>query len=287
MSSIKKEISHNTIANEIRMLRSMQKGAFLIVEGDGDVRFFAKHLGISKDQIVIGFGKERVINVVFSLEGSGFQGVVGVVDKDFWDFHPPKEIPNNIVVVSEQNDIEIMLLLSPALDDVLREFGSAEKCEAARADGEEGIAKSILKEGAKIGIIRLISERDDCSLKFDEMKYQFKDNSSMIIDLRRTVEHILGRSEKKISAEDLMIEVNRLFNSLTDFAGYCSGHDCVRVLGRALKSYFGSDNQFDSEKRIKNLEKILRLASDREWFYQTNIFADLRCWEEKSGYSLM
>ena len=64
----------------------------------------------------------------------------------------------------------------------------------------------------------------------------------------------------------------------------CSGHDCVRVLGRALKNEYGHSHQFNNEKGAKLLEGILRIAYELNDFQSTRAFNAIRSWEKKRGF---
>ena len=74
--------SPGTLVAEIKMLRTSHDGAFLIVEGKDDVRFWRprRHAGCD---LIDGEGKPNVIGAVRRLDATRFGGALGVVGSDF------------------------------------------------------------------------------------------------------------------------------------------------------------------------------------------------------------
>ena len=74
--------SPGTLIAEIKMLRMSNDGAFLIVEGKDDVRFWLSRRHATCD-LIDGEGKQNVIGAVQRLDDTQFGGALGVVDSDF------------------------------------------------------------------------------------------------------------------------------------------------------------------------------------------------------------
>src|SRR6267378_656553 len=94
------------IANEIRLKRSHHPGAFLVLEGRDDRLLNEVLTDRGACQIVVGEGKERVLDIVSILEHDGFPGVLGLVDADFDRINGVAYGPN--VVVTDGHDLESM-----------------------------------------------------------------------------------------------------------------------------------------------------------------------------------
>ncbi len=71
-----------TIAAEIKMMRSAHSGAFLVVEGASDARFWRPRRR-GDCEIVDGEGKQNVVRGVRRLDAESVGGVLGIVDDDY------------------------------------------------------------------------------------------------------------------------------------------------------------------------------------------------------------
>lgn len=70
-----------TIASEIKMMRTEHAGAFLVVEGVTDMRFWRPRK-CEECELVDGEGKHNVIGGIRRLDGERIDGVLGIVDDD-------------------------------------------------------------------------------------------------------------------------------------------------------------------------------------------------------------
>lgn len=113
-------------ANSIRMNRSLHSGAFLIVEGYTDLRFYKKFIDDTNCSLMPAFGKNNAIKTLEILEADGFKGVLVIVDADFWKFDGVDPGSPNIIL-TDTYDRESMLICSNALDKVLNDFGEHRK----------------------------------------------------------------------------------------------------------------------------------------------------------------
>jgi hypothetical protein len=109
-----------TTANTILMLRTRFKGAFLLLEGDTDIRLFSNLTDYAKCKLIPTFGKSNAIQTLIELEKREATGVLAIVDSDYWVLEGKKT--GNNLLLTDTHDIETMILLSPALEKVLREY---------------------------------------------------------------------------------------------------------------------------------------------------------------------
>lgn len=288
MSSIKEEISGETIANDVRLQRATHKGSFLLVEGSDDANLFKKFSDSQQCSIIVCLGRRRLLEAITVLEKAAFSGALGIADKDFADFvgFPTFE---GKVVFTDENDIEIMILCSPALDNLLGEFGAKDRVSAIVESGGKQVCDLVFDAASFVGALRLVSQVEGWSLSFEGMTYQFIDLNSYCFDESKTVRHVLGRSKRRpcMTNDEILTRVQEQVSQIDMAKKLCCGHDCLRVLGKALKKKFGNTNEFNGAGRAKTLGRILRLAYDFDFFRQTNACQEIRKWETVTGFKVL
>ena len=284
MNSIQREINAESVANFIRLHGASCRGSYLIVEGPADEHLMKKFCSEANCLIVVALSRENVIGAILVLEEDDFTRALGLVDRDYSDFFPEACESSNIVY-TEENDVEVMIMCSPALDFFLAGYGSVAKIKDVEEARGASVRELLFQSAAHIGGLRLISRKQSLSLKFSEMKYRFESNKGFDIDIEKQFSHVLGRSKGTVdmSMGDLTQRAKDLISEVENMVSLCSGHDCTRILGRSMKSVFGSDNQFDSSKGAKSIEKILRLAYEWRFFEQTSTCVDIREWENRNN----
>lgn len=289
MSSIKDGINGSTIANQIRLERSLHEGSFFLVEGNGDANVFKKFCDLQVCSIIICMGKENLLDARTELKKSGFCGVLGFADRDFTEILSGPNVSGEIVFTDE-NDMEIMILCSAALDNMLEEFGNQNRISSTVNVEGMSVRDLIFSSASVVGTLRLLSQKEGWSLQFEGMTYQFVSNKSYSLDEVKTVRHVLGRSNFKVNMEESdIVTLIRSSSMLPDIPrkNLCCGHDCVRVLGRALKSALGNSKEFNNDAGAVTLEKVLRLAYEFEYFKKTNAYDEIRNWETISGFKIL
>ena len=288
MNSIKDGINATTICVDIRLQRQQHKGSFLLVEGENDKNLFTGFCDTEDCSIVVCLGRERLLAVVAELYGENFSGVLGFADRDFVDMVPRQPFRGD-VVFTDENDMEIMILCSSAFDKVTGTYGRADKVGAAEVTASMSAREMVFQSASAVGTLRLLAQQKGWPLVFDEMKYQFTRTNSYCLDDAATVRHVLARSKATVNMkEDEIIDVVRNRESLqVQVKRLCNGHDCVRVLGRALKTVFGNMGQFNSGPGASLLEGALRLAYDLRYFSRTKAYREIREWEARAGYKVL
>ena len=283
-SSIRGAIDAQTLATEVKLHRASFLGCILLVEGSGDALLYGRF--VSKDQCLIltAFSRENVEGALVELSASNVAGVLGLVDRDYDEADGADVLEN--IIRTEENDLEMMIICSPALDAVLKEYGSTRKINKAETTAKKNVRDVLFECASVIGAVRVLSKRNKLNLKFAGMKWRFKAAGNVQIDVDRQYRQILVRS---ITVEGwdlvrLKQEAKVVVINAEDAKHLCRGHDVVRVLARALRKMLGSDSQFDSEDRVLNLERILRLAYDWEDLRKTKIYSRITRWEEHSGF---
>ena len=73
------------IAAEAHMIRATDRHrAILIVEGSTDARVYGRLVSETECRLIPATGKDKAISALELLENGGFNGVLTIVDADFW-----------------------------------------------------------------------------------------------------------------------------------------------------------------------------------------------------------
>ncbi len=288
MNSIYNEIDGTSIATQIRLESAVHFGSFLLVEGDSDANLFGNFIDKKTCFIVVCAGRPNLLDAITELDVTGFHRALGFADRDFSEYLGYPEF-RGTVVFSDENDVEIMILCSTALNRFLREFGDHERIEAITKSEKKQVCDLIFDAASFIGALRLISQTEGWSLSFGGMTYQFMPKNSFSLDETKTIKHVVGRSSVRpgLSEDQILTQVKDISSKYNGSKNLCSGHDCMRILGKALKSKLGTESRFDNKNGTKDLESIFRLTYDYDEFRKTKAYSEVRNWEKRSGYKTL
>ena len=262
------------IANEIRLLRQVHQGAFLIVEGRDDRLFMERFTCLEKCKIKVARGKENVRQVLEILNEDRFPGAVGLIDADFDRIEVPQTGSPNLVM-PEYHDLETMLICSPALGRVLIELGSQSKLD----NFDEPVLDAILRRGLPLGCLRLHSKRAKLDLRFDDLNYNdWIDRSTFQWSTSRLVEVVKNHSQRQdLSSVELESAIEELLDDQYNPRELCNGTDLVEILSIGLRGKLGNEDR--STANANALRRSLRLAYSEQDFSSSKLEASIRTWE--------
>lgn len=270
------------IANEIRMTRTLHDGAFLIVEGDKDARFYKHIVDLGKCRITIAQNRENAVQIVTILQGDNFAGLLAIVDADF-DTLEGKVFTSSNIFITDTHDLETMMLKSPALEKLLMEIGSDAKLgEFVKVRGKD-LREALVEEGLTLGYLRWVSLRHGHALKFEGLKYRdFTDLTTLTINQSRLIKTVKNHSRKpKLSDRELQRQIETIRDEKHDKWHVCCGHDLIGILSIGLRKAIGSRDSKEVEPEI--IERGLRLAYESAWFRDTRLYASIKAWEGING----
>jgi 5S rRNA maturation endonuclease (ribonuclease M5) len=253
---MKDQITPDRIANSIRLLRGDHEGVFLIVEGHSDKLIYERLVNKQEVRVTIASGKNNAIKALSILEKEdSFRRVVAVIDADFSRIE--QQIPDsNNLFLTDEHDLEMMLIKSPAFDKLLKERGSEEKIKAFTED----IRETLLKLGQEIGKLRLLSLRNKLDLKFEGLKFvKFIDKEKLSINIDKLIISIKNHSQKlSLDEQQIKQDLSAISDENHDPWQLCCGHDFIDILAIALCQVLGIWNANDVKTEV--LERELRLA---------------------------
>ncbi len=271
---MREQITPDRIANSIRLLRSNHEGVFLIVEGHSDKLIYERLVNKQEVRVTIASGKNNAIKALSILEKENFRRVVAVIDADFSRIEQ-QILDSNNLFLTDEHDLEMMLIKSAAFDKLLKERGSEEKIAAFPKD----IRETLLKLGQEIGKLRLLSLRNKLDLKFEGLKFgKFIDKEKLSINIDELIRSIKNHSQKlSLDEQQIKQDLSVISDENHDPWQLCCGHDFISILAIALWKVLGTWNATDVKK--EDLERDLRLAYELSYFYQTQIYQLMVNWQ--------
>ena len=143
-----------TLVAEIKMGRMSHDGAFLLVEGNDDVRFWTPTARRHADcKLVDGEGKQNVIGGIQKLDATSLPGVLGIVDSDY-DPLNGIDIGSDNLLLTDAHDLECLLCRSSALDKVLAKYGNRPKIERFEDETGTDVRTGLLERTLVFGRLR-------------------------------------------------------------------------------------------------------------------------------------
>ena len=265
-----------TLAAEIKMTRANHSGAFLIVEGVNDVRFWTPRRRRHVDcELVDGEGKQNVVGAVQRLDTVKFDGVLGVVDSDY-DSLNGVTLGSDNLVATDAHDLECLLCRSSALDTALAEFGSPEKIQ--RFERQEGIdvRTSLLNRAQIFGRLRWVVQGLELSIDSQLISVpRFVDDSSWTVDSDELIRTVQGEIS---DGSVLSAQIDSL--ALPDPWHVARGPDLIELLRIGLKHVLGD---LPNTTGYKEISRLLRAAIPTEELKITNFGTDIRRWEARNS----
>jgi Protein of unknown function (DUF4435) len=271
---VQESITPEFYANEIRMRRSTYKGAFLIVEGDTDAKFYRQLIDSDYCQVSIARNRDMAIKVLLVLQKTATPGIIAIVDKDFDELNGT--LPNiDNLFFTDTHDLETLLLRSPALDKLLIEFGSHEKL----LNFDRDIREVLLQAGCSIGYLLWVSLKDGFNLKFEGIDFpKFIDETTLNIDEVQLIQAVKNKSQQpNLSAVALLQSLTAQKDPNHDRWQVCCGHHLIEILSFGLRKTLGTNKSQDI--MIDKLEMALRLAYEANDFRRTALYVTIVAWE--------
>jgi hypothetical protein len=197
-------------------------------------------------------------------------------DSDYDEFRQISSGAPN-VILTDEHDLETMLIRSKAFDKVLRELGSRSKIANITAQGVD--LRILIRDAIHpLGVLRLYSLAKNLSLNFEGLRFRFLDKKTMKSDVIAMVKEVHAHSQMMQSSYEAVHQFVVCWQAKEhDWWRMCCGHDLAVALGKALQSLIGT-NQAGSVS-ADEMESRLRLAYGPDDFRATSLFTQIRIWE--------
>lgn len=276
----------DSIANEVLLVRDKYKGTVLLLEGDSDEKLFRKFAADPDMLIIPTWGKQNAIDAVEILESCEQEGIVAIVDADFAHLNGSLPTSQN-VLITDDHDIEMMIIRTDSFCAVLRELGSLVKIRKFAEGLKREVREILLQKSLIVGHFRLLSFLDGLNLKFDGLHFErFVSRDSLELDSEALVTNILALTKNpQLEAGPIHLRVQKVIEEHTNDDPYqvCCGHDFVAIFGIGLRKLLGSKSKETASPEAVCI--ALRLAYDAEKFRQTVLYSSAKDWSDKNqGY---
>ena len=260
------------------MLRTSHDGAFLILEGKDDIRFWRPRRHTTCD-LIDGEGKLNVIGTVQRLESARFAGVLGIVDSDFEQV-TGKHFESSNLLYTDAHDLECLLCRSSALDKVLAEHGDPEKIRRFETAGTD-VRSALLERALVFGRLRLAALLARPAVELQVPVPRFVDANTWTVD-----EEALIRQAVPDSPRDADAIASRL-GQLPEVDPWhvVRGHDIIAILRIGLRRVLGD---LPASIGAKDIAGLLRAGMSPEDLRGTGLWADMRAWQiANSPYAVL
>lgn len=288
-------ITVERIANAI-MLNTSFNGYYLVVEGPKDSNLYGKFMDDKNIAIKEAFGNQRVQKVLELLEKRGFDRKIGIIDSDF------RKITDDLIemdglFITDDHDIEIMVMKTKALESVVRVFCSKAKIQSFEKKNGKTIREKLLELGSEIGYLKLANKTYDLGLVFkpknpegNQLKYKnfISDKTLEYLGDEKLIETVfnysINRTEKIEGKEVINQRLSDLKKDDYDVSQLVNGHDLSNILFLLMKKVFGSNNKMLYDHNA--VEDSLTLAYDFNDFKETDLYKDLKVWSVENKIQL-
>ncbi|MBF0549823.1 MAG: DUF4435 domain-containing protein [Deltaproteobacteria bacterium] len=284
-------ITPRRTANAILMLRAhaqYRSKSFLVVEGPTDRDIFNRLIDQNNCDIKVASGKDNVIMVLKELEKGKmrFEGVLGVVDADFWLLNGTASPVDNLFL-TDTHDLETMIISSPALEEVVRDY-SPPGCILSPEELTAIIRWTLITIGKDIGYMRWLNDTESLGLRFEGLPIaDFVEPMTHAIDIARLISATrAGGNGDSLEEAVIKLKFCELQEVAADPWQLCQGHDLISLLEILLPLIIEQNCGYDAAAGSINqaapteISQSLLAAFGPGFFAETRLCASIKKWEE-------
>jgi hypothetical protein len=251
--------------------------------GECDVRLFKRFVDPNACRTFFCYGREKLLGVVEILERDAFAGVLAVVDNDSSEIFGERIASNN-VIITDENDIELVIFRSDVLERVLAEYCNAGNLAAFEHAKNEPIRDTFVRIAGALGALRCLSKLNAWHLKFEDMTLQFEQRRDIEISVDQQIEHLRGRTHGTTMPllAQVRQDVSDFRAKFPDTRRYVSGHDICGLISKSIHDVFGRAH-VAIVRSAEAIEEVFRAAFSDENFRATTIFVQINAWEARNS----
>ena len=274
----RQDITYPEKLNALRldMSHPNSKGqAFVLVEGDSDIRLFRKLFDTNHCKVeCIPGGNPKVEACVETLRTFSAL-VIGIRDADFIHLNATPYSKSNMFL-TDFHDIEMTLIAEDAVfSPILFELTNKQKQEHA------AIRTAIFSIIEDVSLLKWLNDREDLRINFG--KIGFQDLISLAnanIDFPQYFSRLLGKSEN-IRINDIAIvqeKINALKTQQPNPFQLSNGHDFMHALSKFL-----GETQQPKRMGDDNIASAFRISFTEALFKKTALYQHTKLWADSNN----
>ncbi|GHT94633.1 hypothetical protein FACS1894141_1670 [Spirochaetia bacterium] len=287
-------ITPDRIANAILQDTSFN-GYYLLVEGEKDSKLYNKFIDLKNVRIRIAFGCKKVMETLTILENRLFDRRIGIIDRDFYTLY--EDIPQlENLFITDYHDIEVMMFISNAFDNMLRIYTTEEKITEFERTRQKSTRDIIFELSNNIGYLKLAEKKYNFGLVFkpekvdgNQIKYNdiisdkmtYKGDSALV---RTIVNYSWNKRVKMLNETEILEKYLLEKQSVYDNKQLSNGHDLSNIIFIFLKKTVRSTNKslFD----FNTIEDNLILAYEYGYFKTSALYNSIETWSKNKGIKI-
>jgi hypothetical protein len=266
-----------SILSEAKMMWNVNKKLYICVEGKTDKIFFNSLITDKYSiQIRVLKGWEKVKDVISLAREENYTKVLGIIDKDYHYINNDGIVPNEQLLITDDNDIEMMLFNSTAYDKFLEVCGQENKLKLF-----DDKRLKILEAAFPIGAFRSISLANNYCLCFDGFDYKsVMDRENLSIDVEKLIKKIIQRTCSKgkkvnLNKEKIINQIS-LIKSDKNITSYCNGHDILDMICIAMTKLYATASA--NEYNPTTIFNYLLMGYSFNEFKETSLHKEIKKW---------
>jgi hypothetical protein len=244
------------LLDRLRLDRDARSKGAVVVEGENDAVILDNVTQTDLRFFPVA-GRVNVLRVADRLAETYLRGVICVADLDF-DDECDGRTSQWFLIFTDDADPEAMLYWSPALDRVLREWGSNSKYNAY--GGVDAVREQVDKIVSALALLRSWNAAVNAGLPFDTMDLSASINKqTLALNTTSLVDRL--KQPGRVEATEIREALQETAEPTCPYTGRlrARGRDRLAVVGVALRSAIGS---LSKQQVVGGLvERSLRLTS--------------------------
>ena len=288
---MEEHITTERIANAI-MQNTTFKGYYIIVEGPKDSKLYGKFINHQEIIIKEAFGNQKVKMIIEILTERGFDRKIGIIDADFTRIIK-EDVEIDGICITDDHDIEVMVIKTQALVNVLRVFCSKSKIEKFEKKYKVSVRDKIFELGKEIGYLKFANKIYDLGLVFKsknpegkQIKYKnfISDKTLKYLGDDKLIDTAINYSVNKsenIQSKDIINDrLSEIKQEEYPLDQLVNGHDLTNTLFILMKKVLSSKNKM--LQNINSVEDSLTLAYQFDDFKTTDLYAEIKSWADEN-----
>ena len=275
----------NEIVAELRMSRvDSPSVTFVLLEGPTDKKFWEEYKADRCHLFHTG-GKLKAVKVLqIIMKRKTLRGVAAILDPDYWLIEPSDMLNLENLLVGDVPDLELMLIISPALEKILRHTIDVDDIYKFA----ETLRSESLRLGMEYGYFRLVDFRHrEYNLSFNRVSFaEVIDNQTLQLNKNSVAEKLVENSA--ITPHQLLEQAEKLSKEYPPSVKLCRGHDILSIMACLLRFDDDLSERAKIQTQSNELSRTLRASYEFQYFISTKLFERIREWEsDNSPYRII